>query len=523
MIDTRKTLLILTLILNISLAIGQTESARHKKVADLFEAFYNSEKYDSIFALFSNEMANYLPKDKTMEFLSGLNAQAGKIQERQFMNYQSTAAIYKTKFERARMIVNISVDANAKINGLFIRPFTDGDFPELQRNTTKLILPFNDEWTVVWGGDTKALNYHVENRAQKNAIDFVVTDASGKSYRTDGLTNDDYYAFGKDIIAPCAGEVVLVVDGVKDNRPGVMNPVYVPGNTVILKTDKNEFLFFAHFQQHSIKVKQGQKVKQGEVLGLCGNSGNSSEPHLHFHIQNAEDMNGATGAKCFFDSILVNGQAKTDYSPLRNEKVKTTTKQMIQKMKKALIIIDIQNDYFETGTMPLVGADKACRNAKLILDRFRTEQLPVIFIQHLAPRPDATFFLPNTKGAEIHETIAPLKSEKVIVKHYPNSFRDTDLLKSLQENQISDLVICGMMTHMCVDATTRAAKDLGFNVIVIGDACATKDLVYDEKTVTAANVQTSFLSALNYFYSTVQTTEQYLKNAGTQPGIAKKH
>ncbi|MEL7586949.1 MAG: peptidoglycan DD-metalloendopeptidase family protein [Prolixibacteraceae bacterium] len=321
-IEMRKTMLILILILNVSLIFGQTENARYKKIADLFEAYYNSEEYDSIFALFSAEMASALPQVKTTEFLAGLNTQAGKITERQFVNYQSTYASYKTKFERALMTLNISIDDNSNINGLFIRPFTDENLPELKRNTTKLILPFNDEWTLVWGGDTKALNYHVENRAQKNAMDFVVTDNTGKSYRTDGLTNEDYYAFGKDIIAPCAGEVVLVVDGVKDNKPGVMNPVYVPGNTVIIRTDKNEFLFFAHFVQHSIKVKQGQQVKQGEVLGLCGNSGNSSEPHLHFHIQNAEDMNVATGAKCFFDKIIVNGQPKTDYSPVRNEKVK---------------------------------------------------------------------------------------------------------------------------------------------------------------------------------------------------------
>ncbi|MDM8159952.1 cysteine hydrolase family protein [Labilibaculum sp. K2S] len=179
-------------------------------------------------------------------------------------------------------------------------------------------------------------------------------------------------------------------------------------------------------------------------------------------------------------------------------------------MKKALIIIDIQNDYFENGTMTLVHSDKACRKAKLLLDKFRAEALPVIFIQHIATRPDALFFLPNTKGAEIHQTISPLKSEKIVVKHYPNSFRETDLMQYLEETQTTDLVICGMMTHMCVDATTRAAKDFGFNISVIGDACATKDLEYNGKIVEANEVQNSFLSALNYFYSTVQTTEEYL-------------
>jgi len=179
-------------------------------------------------------------------------------------------------------------------------------------------------------------------------------------------------------------------------------------------------------------------------------------------------------------------------------------------MKRALLIIDIQNDYFKGGSMSLVGSDIACKNAKSILDQFREESSPVIYIQHIATRADATFFLPETKGSEIHDSIRPLNNEKVIIKHYPNSFRETELIDYLQQNQITDLVICGMMTHMCVDATTRAAKDFGFNITVIGDACATKDLEYNGKVVNASEVHTSFLSALNYFYSSVLTAHQCL-------------
>lgn len=179
------------------------------------------------------------------------------------------------------------------------------------------------------------------------------------------------------------------------------------------------------------------------------------------------------------------------------------------KMKRALIIIDIQNDYFQGGKAELVDPDKASSNAKLLLEYFREQNLPVVHIQHIANRPDATFFIPDTKGAEIHNDVKPKESEQIIIKHYPNSFRETNLLEYLKSNNITDLVICGMQTHMCVDATTRAAKDFGFNCIVIGDACATKDLEVNNVKVNAADVQTSFLSALNYFYSTVMTTEQY--------------
>ena len=179
-------------------------------------------------------------------------------------------------------------------------------------------------------------------------------------------------------------------------------------------------------------------------------------------------------------------------------------------MSSALVIIDIQNDYFENGTNVLVGSDKASLNAKRILEKFRSKGNPVVHVQHIAARPTATFFLPNTAGAEIHNNVKPLAGEKVVVKHYPNSFRETDLLDYLKSKSITDLVICGMMSHMCVDATTRAAKDLGFNITLIGDACATKNLAINGEVVKAKDVHNSFLAALSYFYANVVSAEQYL-------------
>ena len=317
----RKLNLILLILIPI-FSFGQTEKETSKKVSAEFEKHYNSSEYQKIFDLFSPEMKSALPIEQTTDFLRGLKSQAGNIEKREFVNYEQTYASYKTRFERATFAVNISLDNNARINGLFVKPFKESNLPKIDKNITQLILPFKDEWTVTWGGNTKELNYHIESDAQKNAFDFVITDEKGNSFKKDGKTNDDYYAFGKELIAPCDGEIVLVVDGVKDNLPGELNPIYAPGNTVILKTANNEYLFFAHFKQNSIVVIQGQRVKQGELLGLCGNSGNSSEAHLHFHIQNVEDMNKATGAKCFFGEIIVNGKLKKDYSPIKGEKIK---------------------------------------------------------------------------------------------------------------------------------------------------------------------------------------------------------
>ena len=186
-------------------------------------------------------------------------------------------------------------------------------------------------------------------------------------------------------------------------------------------------------------------------------------------------------------------------------------RQETKKMNKALVIIDIQNDYFENGTMPLVESKEASLCARQILDKFRVDSLPIVHIQHIATRPAATFFQTQTKGSEIHENVKPKGNEKVIIKHYPNSFRETELLEYLKSKNITDLVICGMMTHMCVDATVRAAKDDGFNCVVIADSCATRNLQINGEEVKAAEVQKSFLAAFNGFYATVKTTRQFLE------------
>jgi len=313
---------ILLIFINVSV-YSQVEKDASKKVASLIEEFYNAGNYQNIFELFDENMKANLPLDKTKSFFGGLKAQAGEIQLREFTGYvRGTFASYKTTFDNGLLALNVSVDDDSKINGLFIQPYEQQTAPSSERNKTDLILPFDGEWFVFWGGDTKDKNYHIDSKAQKGAFDFVIHDDDGKSYKSNGLENEDYYAFGKDIIAPCDAEVVQVVDGIADNRPGEMNPVYVPGNTVVLQTNHQEYLIFAHFKKHSIVVEEGQNIKQGELLGLCGNSGNSSEPHLHFHIQNKKLMHKATGMKSFFQNILVDGKQKNDYSPVKGERVK---------------------------------------------------------------------------------------------------------------------------------------------------------------------------------------------------------
>jgi nicotinamidase-related amidase len=189
---------------------------------------------------------------------------------------------------------------------------------------------------------------------------------------------------------------------------------------------------------------------------------------------------------------------------------------MVQKTednKTALIIIDIQNDYFPGGTMELASADDTAAKAANVLSYFRKEEMPVIHVQHLALQEGATFFLPNTEGAEIHKSMTPLKTEKVITKNFPNSFRDTELLDYLKENDISKLVICGMMTDVCVASTTRAAMDYGFENTIIIDAVTTKNREFNGKVLLAEQVTDSYLSGLNALgglYAKLESSEKYI-------------
>jgi nicotinamidase-related amidase len=175
-------------------------------------------------------------------------------------------------------------------------------------------------------------------------------------------------------------------------------------------------------------------------------------------------------------------------------------------MSTALVIIDIQNDYFPAGTMELVGAQAAAEKAAQLLAAFRTKGMPVVHIQHIATRPGATFFLPGTKGADIHSSVQPLAGESVFTKHFPNAFRDTPLLDFLRLHQISHVAFAGSMTHMCIDTTVRAAADLGFTCSLAHDACATKALAFNGVEVPAAHVQAAYLAGLNGSFAKVLPT-----------------
>lgn len=180
-------------------------------------------------------------------------------------------------------------------------------------------------------------------------------------------------------------------------------------------------------------------------------------------------------------------------------------------MKKCLLIIDVQNDYFQNGKNPLNNSEETARIVKKTLDQFREKNYPVIHVQHIAGRPDANFFVKDTEGCEIYSLVKPAETEKLIIKNYPNSFKNTELLEHLKNNQIEELIICGMMTHMCIAATTKAAFDFGFKCQILKDGCTTKDLKFEDTIIPAETVHKTILASLDGIFGKVISSENIEK------------
>ena len=185
-------------------------------------------------------------------------------------------------------------------------------------------------------------------------------------------------------------------------------------------------------------------------------------------------------------------------------------------MKTALLLIDIQKDYFPGGKFPLVEPEKAAQKAYMLLQCFREHGGKHVHIQHISIKPDATFFIRGDVGSDIHDAVAHFEGEPIVYKHYPNSFRETNLLEMLKEWGIERVVVTGMMTHMCVDATVRAAADFGFQDILAEDACATRDLQYGDSVIPAEHVHKAFLAALKSYGRVMKSEELLALLAGEQ-------
>lgn len=190
---------------------------------------------------------------------------------------------------RNEKAISVIFDESNEIQRLLVKPFVT--FPNSDRRYTKnsYTMPIKDEWIVFWGGKNEFLNYHYVYESQRYAYDLVIM-KNEQTYKDNQMSNVNYHAFNKEIVAPADGKVVKMVNHVFDNTPGEMNESELAGNFVVLEHANNEYSLIAHFKQNSIVVKKGDIVKQGQFLGLCGNSGNSSEPHIHFQVMDKPEL-----------------------------------------------------------------------------------------------------------------------------------------------------------------------------------------------------------------------------------------
>ncbi len=296
---------------------------RFEKVLNRMVKAINEADYLGIQRDFGQVMLDFFPLEKSKPFFKNLMARYGKIQRLDSARLiPPNQAISPAHFERGILDIKVVLDNQDKIIGLWFLPHT-ADISVPEKHETKLSLPFKGRWLVFWGGDTKELNQHHDVPNQRFAFDFLGVNDDGETRKGDGKTNQDYFAFGREILAPADGIVTDVINGVRDNVPGSMNPYSALGNAVFIQHREHEVSVLAHLKLGSITVKAGESVKKGQIIALCGNSGNSSEPHLHYHLQNTPVIQDGTGIKSYFLKVNVTKEGKEElkinYSPVKGE------------------------------------------------------------------------------------------------------------------------------------------------------------------------------------------------------------
>ncbi len=297
---------------------------------DMLALFYEN-KTDELWGHFEGSMRDALGSaDKLAEFRAQVADQLGA--ETQIISERTqrlpTARVYirLARFEKfpGPIEVMFSLSAEDSVNGFYIRPQRkEADTPHLAYETkTALRLPFDGAWHVFWGGRTIDQNYHTVARDQRFAYDILILE-DGVSHTGDGKSNEQYHCFGKPLLAPGAGDVFAAQDGIPDCVPGQPNPARPLGNHVILDHGNGEFSFLAHLKQGTVRVRAGQRVAAGDVLGLCGNSGNSTEPHLHYHLQTTGTFQGGEGLPAQFTDYIADGKPVSRGEPVRGQTVQS--------------------------------------------------------------------------------------------------------------------------------------------------------------------------------------------------------
>lgn len=327
---TRKAALLL-LIVSLATAASPVLSSEHdaQQLGQQFTQQFYDKEIASVWAKMTAQMQAALGgEDALRQFRDQLDGNLGQevqvVGERVdpvqgFRVYTRTS-----RFEKHDGLFNVvwTLDSNDMIAGFFVQPQPEAAVSPYVGYDTKahLQLPFNGEWYVFWGGRTVADNYHVVAADQRFAYDMLVM-LDGKSYSGDGSSKEQYYCWDEDVLAPGSGAVVTAISDLPDNEPGVMDASNPPGNHVILDLGNDEFALLAHLQQGSVMVEVGDEVAAGDVLGQCGNSGNTSEPHIHFHLQDKPGFGNGNGKPAFFNNYTSDGTLISRGEPKRGEHI----------------------------------------------------------------------------------------------------------------------------------------------------------------------------------------------------------
>ena len=201
----------------------------------------------------------------------------------------------------------LSVEVEYRLDGM----------PEVARSRTSLTrssgftgrLPFQGTWYVA--SEHGYLDAHKRVATEMFAYDFLQVGANGKSYQRDGLRNNDYFAYGEKVLASKDGVVASIRNDVAENVPGTINIETPGGNVVVIDHGDSQFGYYAHLRPGSIPLKVGAQVKTGEVIGEVGNTGNSREPHLHFHVMSAVNADDADAVPVAFEQWRGQAHSRT--------------------------------------------------------------------------------------------------------------------------------------------------------------------------------------------------------------------
>lgn len=297
-------------------------SARTLREGRAALALFQAGKLAELHARFTPELAAAATTAVLTDIHGQMKAAAapGPDDDAVFLVAGARAYVADLKVGPATVVAQMTFDDQARLSGLNFapRPALPPD-PHAGRSLkTKLRLPFDGQWWVFWGGDTATRNYHVVAPDQRHAFDIVMW-KDGGTHTGDGKRNEDYHCWGQPIVAPADATVVAVENGAPDNPPGKMDPANKAGNHVVLDLGDGEFALLAHLQQGSVTVKAGDKVTRGQRLGLTGNSGNTSEPHLHFHVQDGPVLFEGHGLPVVFDGACTDGQPAAPASPVHGQ------------------------------------------------------------------------------------------------------------------------------------------------------------------------------------------------------------